>query len=98
MRQMVTRSTATLDSLKGWSSVELSMDEDGGLVQAPDALDLQVIDEILRPSSMVRKTAIIAGLAAVVVLQPVGYAHVRKPFDWYRLTMESSSRLRRFPL
>jgi len=28
--------------------------EDGRLLQTPDSLDLQVVDEVLRPSSMVR--------------------------------------------
>ena len=69
---MVSRSTATLNSLNGWPGTELRRAEHLLSVEALDAVHLQVADEVLRPLFDPEHDRDVAGPAFVVVLRSRG--------------------------
>ena len=69
--RMVSRSTATLNSLNGWPPMELSCAISLAFVQVLDALHLQVADEVLRPLVDRDRDGHVARLSLVVVANGV---------------------------
>ena len=67
--RMVSRSTATLNSLKGWPATELSARKQIGFIQVLDAIHLQAADEVLRAFLDIDEDGDVARLALIVVRQ-----------------------------